>query len=167
MKRLFGTRLSGVLLIVVLLALWEVLTSGGFIRTPSLPPVSGIFKQWYALTLSGEILKELGPSLWRIAVGYSGAVVAGIAIGLAMGYFRLIYNLFEPLTELLRPIPSPAYIPLAILFLGLGNEMKYFVIFFACFFPISAQYAERRARDRSGADQHRQDVRSDALANRA
>ena len=53
-----------------------------------------------------------------------------------MGYFSAAYHLFEPLTEFLRPIPSPAYVPIAILFLGLGNEMKIWVIAFSSLFPI-------------------------------
>lgn len=130
------SRFAGVLLIVAILLLWEFVTQVGIIRSPSLPPVSKIFGTWYYLIVSGEILKQLGPSLLRLGVGYFWAVIFGIVLGLLMGYFPAVYNLFEPLTELLRPIPSPAYIPLAILFLGLGNEMKYFVIFFACFFPI-------------------------------
>jgi ABC-type nitrate/sulfonate/bicarbonate transport system permease component len=130
------SRFAGVLLIVAILILWEIVTRTGLIHSPSLPPVSKIFATWYGLLISGEIFKQLGPSLLRLGVGYFWATIVGIVLGLLMGYFPIVYNLFEPLTELLRPIPSPAYIPLAILFLGLGNEMKYFVIFFACFFPI-------------------------------
>jgi ABC-type nitrate/sulfonate/bicarbonate transport system permease component len=125
-----------VLLIFAILLVWEFVTRAGIIRSPSLPPPSTIFVTWYQLIVSGEIFRQLGPSLLRLGVGYFWAVIVGTTLGLLMGYFRPVYNLFEPLTELVRPIPSPAYIPLAILFLGLGNEMKYFVIFFACLFPI-------------------------------
>ncbi len=53
-----------------------------------------------------------------------------------MGSIALVYRLLEPLTEFIRPIPAAAYIPVAILFLGIGNEMKIFVVFLACLFPI-------------------------------
>jgi ABC-type nitrate/sulfonate/bicarbonate transport system permease component len=53
-----------------------------------------------------------------------------------MGTIPMVYRLLEPITEFIRPIPSSAYIPVAILFLGIGNEMKVFVIFLACMFPI-------------------------------
>src|SRR5690606_10697748 len=59
-----------------------------------------------------------------------------VPLGLGMGASRIVYGLFEPLTELLRPIPSSAYIPIAILFLGIGDAMKEFVVFFSCLFPI-------------------------------
>jgi ABC-type nitrate/sulfonate/bicarbonate transport system permease component len=133
---IWRSRWLGVLLIVALLCVWEFVTDVKLVHSPSLPPVSAILVQWLHLTLNGTLFAQLGPSLFRIAAGYSAAVVVGVALGLAMGYYRAAYNLFEPLTELLRPIPSPAYIPLAIIFLGLGDEMKVFVVFFACIFPI-------------------------------
>jgi ABC-type nitrate/sulfonate/bicarbonate transport system permease component len=68
--------------------------------------------------------------------GYAIGVVSGIAVGMLMGSFRPVYYLLEPLTEILRPIPSPAYVPLAILFLGIDDEMKVFMIAFASFFPV-------------------------------
>jgi ABC-type nitrate/sulfonate/bicarbonate transport system permease component len=136
MSSLRTSRLAGVLLIVALLLVWELLTATKVINSPSLPRVSSIFADWGRFVTSGEMVRQLIPSLARIAVGYTAAAIVGVTIGLLMGYFRLAYVLLEPLTELLRPIPSPAYIPLAILFLGLGEEMKLFVVFFACFFPI-------------------------------
>ena len=53
-----------------------------------------------------------------------------------MGSVSIIYRLLEPITEFIRPIPASAYIPVAILILGIGNEMKIFVVFLACTFPI-------------------------------
>lgn len=134
--KLLQSRLLGVALIVALLGFWELVTDTKLVHSPSLPPVSAILIDWWRLTFNGTLIAQLGPSLGRVAAGYGAAVVVGVAIGLAMGYYRVAYNLLEPLTELLRPIPSPAYIPLAIIFLGLGDEMKIFVVFFACIFPI-------------------------------
>src|SRR5215831_4259633 len=59
----------------------------------------------------GTIPGHLIATLWRQMLGYGLAVVIGITLGLAMGYYRLLYNLFEPLVEVLRPIPGPAYLP--------------------------------------------------------
>jgi len=69
-------------------------------------------------------------------LGYVLAVIFGIALGLAMGYFRVLYNLFEPLVEVLRPIPGPAYLPVLVLFVGIGHAMKVVLIMLASFFPI-------------------------------
>jgi ABC-type nitrate/sulfonate/bicarbonate transport system permease component len=68
--------------------------------------------------------------------GYVIGVVLGIVLGLLMGYVRFFYNLLEPITEVLRPIPSPAYLPIVILFLGIDDEMKVFMIAFAALFPV-------------------------------
>jgi ABC-type nitrate/sulfonate/bicarbonate transport system permease component len=69
-------------------------------------------------------------------VGYFIGIGLGVLVGLMMGASRLVYYALEPLTEILRPIPSPAYVPIAILFLGIDDEMKIFMIAFATFFPV-------------------------------
>jgi ABC-type nitrate/sulfonate/bicarbonate transport system permease component len=129
-------RWIGFAFILALLLVWELATATRLINTPSVPRVSQIFSAWYHAVAGGELVRELWPSLYRIAIGYVLAVLVAVPLGLLMGASRFMYNLLEPLTELLRPIPSSAYIPIAILFLGIGDEMKEFVVFFSCLFPI-------------------------------
>lgn len=133
---LWNTRWLGVALIAVLLALWELAAASGAMPSLSFPPMSEILAAWWRLILSGELLRELGDSLWRMFAGYFIGVALGVVIGLLMGYFRVFYNLLEPITEVLRPIPSPAYLPIVILFLGIDDEMKIFMIAFASLFPV-------------------------------
>jgi ABC-type nitrate/sulfonate/bicarbonate transport system permease component len=133
---LLRTKLAGFLLVVLLLIAWELAARSSMLATVGFPPFSRVAEALWSLTASGKIAGLLLPSLERLVIGYGIAVAAGVTAGIAMGYFRVIYNLLEPLTEMLRPIPSPAYIPIAILFLGLGNEMKIFAIAFTSFFPI-------------------------------
>jgi ABC-type nitrate/sulfonate/bicarbonate transport system permease component len=90
---------------------------------------------WQNLT-DGTYLSVIGSSLRRLFIGYFIAVVLAVGIGLAMGVWRSFFLLAEPLVEFLRPIPSPAYLPMAILFLGIDDEMKVFMVTFAAFFPI-------------------------------
>src|SRR5262249_24226399 len=129
-------RWLGVALIVVILCIWQYVSANGIVSELSFPRVSAIFTTWYRITVSGELLGELAPSLWRMGVGYIIGVAFGMLMGLLMGYFSLAYNVLEPLTEFLRPIPSPAYLPIVILFLGIDDEMKIFMIGFAAFFPV-------------------------------
>jgi ABC-type nitrate/sulfonate/bicarbonate transport system permease component len=136
MKRVWNSRISGVLLIVLLLIIWQWSVVSGSFQSPSLPSVSSVFKSWGDLLLSGDLFKQLGSSLYRMFLGYCIAAAFGIFFGLLMGYYRFFYFLLEPLVEILRPIPTPAYIPIAILFLGLDTEMKVFLIAIATFFPI-------------------------------
>lgn len=86
--------------------------------------------------VSGELLGDTLSSLWRVFVGF--AVGAGLALplGLFMGASDLVYRLFNPIVQLLRPIPPIAYIPLSILWFGLGNPPAYFLISLGAFFPV-------------------------------
>jgi ABC-type nitrate/sulfonate/bicarbonate transport system permease component len=130
------TRWPGFLLVAILLVLWQIGSATGIIDPVSLPEVSTIFDAWWNAVSDGDLATALGPSLERIFAGFGLAVLIGVPLGLLMGTVRFFYRLLEPLTEFIRPIPSAAYIPVAILFLGIGDEMKIFVICLACLFPI-------------------------------
>ena len=133
---LWESRWLGVAFIVVLLVLWEIAAASGVMPAMSFPRMSAILATWWDLIVSGELLGELVPSLWRMFAGYFVGVALGVLVGLLMGYVRFFYTLLEPITEVLRPIPSPAYLPIVILFLGIDDEMKIFMIAFASFFPV-------------------------------
>jgi ABC-type nitrate/sulfonate/bicarbonate transport system permease component len=98
--------------------------------------MSAIVITWWNLVISGELVAELLPSLWRMFAGYFIGLALGIALGLLMGFVRFFYDLLEPITEILRPIPSPAYLPIVILFLGIDDQMKIFMVAFASAFPV-------------------------------
>jgi ABC-type nitrate/sulfonate/bicarbonate transport system permease component len=133
---LWTSRWLGVVFIAALLLLWEIVAASGIMPAMSFPRMSSILATWWNLMVSGELPAELLPSLWRMFAGYAVGVVLGIVLGLLMGYVRFFYNLLEPITEVLRPIPSPAYLPIVILFLGIDDEMKIFMIAFASLFPV-------------------------------
>ncbi|MFM9885476.1 MAG: ABC transporter permease [Burkholderiales bacterium] len=130
-----GSRLSGLLLIALLLIVWQV-SAMYFVDTPTWPTVTNILQAWIENIVDGTLPGHLLATFWRQMLGYGLAVVLGVAFGLAMGYFRVLYNLFEPLVEVLRPIPGPAYLPVLVLFVGIGHEMKVVLIMVASFFPI-------------------------------
>jgi ABC-type nitrate/sulfonate/bicarbonate transport system permease component len=129
-------RLGGFAVLVVLLVLWEVASRAALVNQIYVPTVSKIATELWRLATNGDLARHLGASAVRFAFGYGIAVALGLSIGLVMGYFRAGYLLLEPIIEVLRPLPPPAIIPIAILFLGIENQMKVFVISFACFFPI-------------------------------
>ena len=126
----------GITLIFGILVIWEILVQTGVIQSPSVPKVSQIFLAWYQTIVSGELLSELIPSLVRMFTGYFLAVLVAVPLGLLMGTSKIVHALLEPITELIRPIPSAAYVPVAILFFGIGDQMKIFVVFLSCLFPI-------------------------------
>jgi len=129
-------RWPGFLLIVALLLLWELASAEKWIDPVSMPRVSTIATSWLQNIFGGALLQSLAPTLWRIGVGFGLATLFAVPLGLLMGSIPFVYRLFEPITEFIRPIPSSAYIPVAILFLGIDDEMKIFVVFLACVFPV-------------------------------
>ena len=129
-------RWPGFLLIVVILILWEIDSANRWIDPVSMPRVSVIAAALVKTLGGGPLLESFVPTLGRIGAGFGLAVMVAVPLGLLMGTVPFIYRLFEPITEFVRPIPSSAYIPVAILFLGIDNEMKVFVVFLASLFPI-------------------------------
>jgi ABC-type nitrate/sulfonate/bicarbonate transport system permease component len=135
-KTLLGGRALSVVSVLAVCALWEALSRSPFVDSVSMVPLSEILRTLFKLILGGEALSWLGPSLYRLFAGYAIGGVAGVAVGLLMGYSRSAYHVLEPIVEFIRPIPSPAYIPIVILFLGIDDEMKIAVIALAAFFPV-------------------------------
>jgi ABC-type nitrate/sulfonate/bicarbonate transport system permease component len=129
-------RWPGFVLFALILFAWEYASAFNLIDQVSVPRVSTIALSWITSMKDGQLLAALAPSLGRIFAGFALAAVIAVPLGLLMGSVAIIYRLLEPLTEFIRPIPAAAYIPVAILFLGIGNEMKIFVVVLACLFPI-------------------------------
>lgn len=129
-------RWPGFLLFMLILLAWEATSAWDLVDSISVPRVSAILAAWIDSLTHGQLIAALLPSLGRIFAGFGLAVLVAVPLGLLMGSIPLVYRLLEPITEFIRPIPAAAYIPVAILFLGIGNEMKIFVVFLACLFPI-------------------------------
>ncbi len=84
----------------------------------------------------GTLFVHLGTSLGRLGLGYIGAVLIGIPLGLFMGRFLLVRNLFDPVLEFYRPLPPLAYYSLLILWLGIGEASKVTLLFLAALPPL-------------------------------
>jgi ABC-type nitrate/sulfonate/bicarbonate transport system permease component len=100
-----------------------------------MPAPTNIAKTAAEMIASGELLYNLLASLRREAMAFVFAATA-IPLGMAMGWSRVVYNQVNPVMEILRPIPPLAWIPLSILWFGLGDEQNEFIIFLGMFFPI-------------------------------
>jgi len=142
----------GALVPVLLLILWEAGSRLGLFSAVLLPSPTAVAIKWWAYLLplqpqdagqnmfawllSGEMLHDAYSSLYRVIAGF--LIGAGLALpfGLLMGASNRIYTLLNPLMQILRPIPPIAYIPLAILWFGLGNPPSFFLIAIGAFFPV-------------------------------
>lgn len=130
------SKLNGLVVLVAAIALWELVSRLALINPLFFPPMSKILNAFFYLIFSGEVLYQILMSLKRAAAGYFLAAVVFIPLGLAMGIFQWLYRMLEIVIETLRPIPPPVVVPVAMLFFGLGDGMKIFVIFFSCAWPI-------------------------------
>lgn len=100
-----------------------------------MPAPTTIAKTAVGMIASGELFYHLLDSVRREAFAFVFALTA-IPLGIAMGWWRAVYNQVSPIMEILRPIPPLAWIPLSILWFGLGDEQNQFIIFLGIFFPI-------------------------------
>ncbi|AFY77001.1 MAG: ABC transporter permease [Hydrococcus sp. C42_A2020_068] len=120
--------------IAIPLLLWWLVTTFGNIDPKFLPSPAKVLEAFGRLWSTGELLQDTVASLWRVGVGFLLAAILSIPVGLLMGSFASIRALLEPLFGLVRYMPAPAFIPLLILYLGIGEEPKITLIFIGVFF---------------------------------
>jgi ABC-type nitrate/sulfonate/bicarbonate transport system permease component len=130
------SRLNGFVFLLFLLLAWEWLAQAEFINPLIVPAASRILSTFFAQLSSGDMPSQIAASLRRAAVGYVLAAVVFVPLGILMGLFEPLHRALEVIIEMVRPIPPPAVIPVAMLIFGLEDEMKVFVIFFSCAWPI-------------------------------
>jgi taurine transport system permease protein len=126
--------------VVIFIVIWDLLLRFNIIPSKYLSR-PGEVVQTFIMKLTdprpegATLLKNISSSLQVALSGFILAVIIGVPLGLAMGWFNTIDKLVRPVFEVLRPIPPVAWIPLTILWLGIGLKAKAFIIFFAAFIP--------------------------------
>ena len=130
-------RLKNLGLLAVVLLLWQMTSTMLLDKTTAvlLPPPSAIGRAAWELIRSGELFMHLRDSLSREVVAFIWATSA-IPLAIAMGWSKAINDQVDPLIEVLRPVPPLAWIPLSILWFGIGDVQNQFIIFLGMFFPI-------------------------------
>ncbi len=118
------------------LALWALVTGAGWVDRILLPSPLEVLRALTASVQDGSLLRHITASLLRVLEGFLVALVVAVPLGIAMGVSHVVRGLVEPLLELLRPIPPIALIPLAILWFGIDELSKVFIIAYGAFFPI-------------------------------
>src|SRR5690349_16306334 len=113
---------------VTLLLVWEALSRAHVINPIILPSPSRVVLKWIDYAKSGELPRDAVSSLYRVMMGFLIGTALALPLGLAMGASRKVYGLLNPVLQVLRPIPPIAYVPLAILWFGLGNPPAFFLI---------------------------------------
>jgi NitT/TauT family transport system permease protein len=118
-----------------LFVLWQ-LASLYLVSSVLFPPPTVVFRKAVTLARSGVLFEHLAASLQRILTGFVAGSLLGIPIGLAMGSFRPVRKLLEPYTEFLRFIPSVAMITVAVIWFGIGEASKVFLIIYTTIFIV-------------------------------
>lgn len=141
-------RLLRVASVLAAVALWELLTANGvrlWLRFDTLPTVTEIAAALAARIGTGEYWLDLAQSLIRILTGFGLAALIGVVTGILLGRSRLFADVFGPLTELVRPIPAIAVVPVAILLFPSDEAGIVSITFLAAYFPImvSTRHAVR------------------------
>ncbi len=116
------------------LIIWEIISI--WLNNIFFPTPIKVFLALFELFKSGIIFYHILASLKRTLIGFSFALVIASLLGYIVGSSKLLKTYFTPILELLRPIPPIAWIPLAILWFGIGDASSSFIIFIAAFFPI-------------------------------
>jgi len=124
------------LLPVGIIVVWEALSLAGLIPSRILPAPTAVIAAAWNLTLTGELPRNIWVSFWRAMVGFVIGGGIGFALGLANGLSRRSDRIFDSTLQMIRNIPHLALIPLVILWFGIDEEAKIFLVALGVFFPI-------------------------------
>jgi ABC-type nitrate/sulfonate/bicarbonate transport system permease component len=140
---------------------WQAMST--FIFNPFLiPPPLEVIRTAIPMVLSGEIVADVSISMVRVLVGFTTGSLAAIVLGVLLGRLRLLHDLLDPIIELLRYLSPTAMIPIAVIWFGIGEMSKYFLIFWGTFFIVlintiagvwRAPIVRQRAAECLGANQ--------------
>jgi NitT/TauT family transport system permease protein/sulfonate transport system permease protein len=120
----------------IIIILWQTLSVKGMQAIGILPPPSKVIAAILNLFTQESVTADIFVSVKHVAIGFSIASLTGIATGVLFGCSKTIKTLLWPVVEFLRPVPPISWIPLSILWFGIGDKPAYFLVFLGAFFPI-------------------------------
>jgi NitT/TauT family transport system permease protein len=129
---------------VAFLLVWQVFSEIGFVRRNVLPPPTTVLSIWYdlitgqtdaAARYSGTWFDHAWASTWRVFAGFGWGAGLGIVVGLLIGLSRVVERVLDPTLQVMRNIPVTAWVPLSLVFFGIGNAPAVFLIGLGAFFP--------------------------------
>lgn len=122
--------------VLVLLLIWAAISAWAPGAHYVLPSIGAVYEEAARLAASGELIRDIAASVRRTVQGFGLAVITALPLGLLLGSSPRLFRLFDPIIEVLRPISPIAWIPLSILWFGIGEPSKLFIIWLIAFFFI-------------------------------
>jgi NitT/TauT family transport system permease protein len=129
----------GALGVAVLLCCWEFFARSGMYSKAITPPLESILRQLASMIADGSILLHAGATMLRVFVGLAIALAIPVPFGMLMGRYPLWERLLRPVVSVFMPIPSLAWVPLVVLWFGIGNVATVLVVVYASVFPLLYQ----------------------------
>jgi ABC-type nitrate/sulfonate/bicarbonate transport system permease component len=129
-------QLLQVISIPLFFGFWELVSRSGVVNEFLFPPPSSIAIALYEWATQDRLVLDIAMSVSRVVVGYLIGATAGVAIGIGTGRYPMLSSLLTPVFQILKPIPPVALVPVVILWFGLTETGKYFLVFWAVFFTV-------------------------------
>ena len=126
----------GIAFFVLFTAVWAAATLGGFVSKTFLADPLTMVRSGYTLLTEMGFAKDIGMTVWRVVGGFVIAAALALPLGIAMGAYKPVEAFFEPFVSFARYLPASAFIPLLILWAGIGEAQKLAVIFIGSFFQL-------------------------------
>lgn len=122
--------------VLILVILWQFVADVLVKNKLFLPGFDDVVLSFFKVIKSGAVFTDISISLLHFGIGIFLALIIGIPIGIAMGWFKTVNRIFDPFIEIIRPIPPLAWIPFAIVWFGLTHQSAGFVVFIGAVFPV-------------------------------
>lgn len=116
--------------------IWQVVSTSGLINELLFPPPTKVAAALWSELVGGTLVLDLAMSVMRVIVGFISGAAAAIVVGLLTGRYQVVSNFLAPIFQLLRPIPPIAFVPIVILWFGLSEWGKWFLVFWGVFFTV-------------------------------
>jgi len=131
---------------MALLGIWEAAVRLGTVNPVFLPAPSTIVATLWDMIVSGNLLRDTGISMLRVWVAFLIALVMAVPIGILMSGYRIVGAAIEPLVDFIRYLPVPAIVPLSIIWFGVGETTKIFLLWLGTFFQLVLLVADEMRR---------------------
>jgi ABC-type nitrate/sulfonate/bicarbonate transport system permease component len=122
--------------IPLFLVMWQAASVSGYVNALLFPPPTAVAAALWDEFVQGTLLLDLAMSVMRVAIGFIAGAAVAILLGLLTGRYAIVSNLLTPIFQLLRPIPPIAFVPIVILWFGLSELGKWFLVFWGVFFTV-------------------------------